>query len=75
MPTVTRLNDPKKTALSFAFKHPKTGIKDKIAKAFKWYIGNVKKIDFNQCCLMVVKYEGTPQVFNRIKNRVTAIYK
>ena len=75
MPTVTRLNDPKKPALSFAFKHPKTGIKDKIAKAFKWYIGNVKKIDFNQCCLMVVKYEGTPQAFNRIKNRVTAIYK
>ena len=75
MPTVTRLNDPKKTALSFAFKHPKTGIKDKIAKAFKWYIGNVKKIDFNQCCLMVVKYEGTPQAFDRIKNRVTAIYK
>ncbi len=75
MPTVTRLNDPKKTALSFAFKHPKTGIKDKIAKAFKWYIGNVKKINFNQCCLMVVKYEGTPQAFNRIKNRVTAIYK
>ena len=75
MPTVTRLNDPKKTALSFAFKHPKTGIKDKIAKAFKWYIGNVKKIDFNQCCLMVVKYESTPQAFNRIKNRVTAIYK
>ena len=75
MPTVTRLNDPKKTALSFAFKHPKTGLKDKIGKAFKWYIGNVKKIDFNQCCLMVVKYEGTPQAFNRIKNRVTAIYK
>ena len=75
MPTVTRLNDPKKTALSFAFKHPKTGIKDKIAKAFKWYIGNVKKIDFDQCCLMVVKYEGTPQAFNRIKNQVTAIYK
>ena len=75
MPTVTRLNDPKKTALSFAFKHPKTGIKDKIAKVFKWYIGNVKNIDFNQCCLMVVKYEGTPQTFNRIKNRVTTIYK
>jgi len=75
MPTVTRLNDPKKTALSFAFKHPKTGIKDKIAKAFKWYIGNIKKIDFDQCCLMVVKYEGTPKAFNRIKNRVTAIYK
>ena len=75
MPTVTRLNDPKKTALSFAFKHPKTGIKDKIAKAFKWYIGNVKKIEFDQCCLMVVKYEGTPKAFNRIKNQVTAIYK
>ena len=75
MPTVTRLNDPKKTALSFAFKHPKTGFKNKIAKAFKWYIGNVKKIDFNQCCLMVVKYEGSPHEFKRIKNKVTAIYK
>ena len=38
-------------------------------------IQNVKNIDFNQCCLMVVKYEGSPQEFNRIKNKVTAIYK
>ena len=75
MPTVTRLNDPKKTALSFAFKSPKTGMKATIANAFKWYIGNVKKIDFNHCCLMVVKYEGTKKEFKKIKKQVSSIYK
>ena len=75
MPTVTRLNDPKKTALSFAFKHPKTGTKAILANAFKWYIGNIKKINFNQCCLMVVKYEGTTKEFNQVKKRVSSIYK
>ena len=75
MPTVTRLNDPKKTALSFAFKTPKTGFKATIANTFKWYIGNVKKINFNQCCLMVVKYEGTQQEFKNIRNKVSSIYK
>ena len=75
MPTVTRLNDPKKTALSFAFKTPKTGFKATIADTFKWYIGNVKKINFNQCCLMVVKYEGTQQEFKNIRNKVSSIYK
>ena len=75
MPTVTRLNDPKKTALSFAFKTPKTGFKATIANTFKWYIGNVKKINFNHCCLMVVKYEGTQQEFKNIRNKVSSIYK
>ena len=75
MPTVTRLNDPKKTALSFAFKTPKTGFKATIANTFKWYIGNVKKINFNQCCLMVVKYEGTQQEFKNIRKKVSSIYK
>lgn len=75
IPTVTRLNDPKKTALSFAFKTPKTGFKATIANTFKWYIGNVKKINFNQCCLMVVKYEGTQQEFKNIRKKVSSIYK
>ena len=75
MPTVTRLNDPKKTALSFAFKTPKTGFKATIANTFKWYIGNVKKINFNQCCLMVVKYEGTQREFKNIRKKVSSIYK
>ena len=75
MPTVTRLNDPKKTALSFAFKQPKTGLKEIVAKALKWYIGSVKGIDFGRCCLMVVKYEGDRAAFRNMRRGVSAIYR
>ena len=75
MPTVTRLNDPKKTALSFAFKQPKTGLKETVAKALKWYIGSVKGIDFGRCCLMVVKYEGDRAAFRNMRRGVSAIYR
>jgi alkyldihydroxyacetonephosphate synthase len=75
MPTVTRLNDPKKTALSFAFKSPKSGFKEAIGKAFKWYIGSVRGIDFESCCLMVVKFEGDYDTFHTRQRDVGAIYR
>jgi len=75
MPTVTRLNDPKKTALSFAFKTPKTSLKETIGKAVKWYIGNIKGIDFQNCCLMVVKFEGDYDSFHMRRREVAAIYR
>ncbi len=75
MPTVTRLNDPKKTALSFAFKSPKSGFKASIAKGLKWYIGKVKGIDFSHCCLMVVKHEGDRESFRKMRRDVSAIYR
>ena len=73
MPTVTRLNDPKKTALSFAFKSPKSGFKEAIGKVVKWYIGNVRGIDFGSCCLMVVKFEGDYDTFHTRQRDVRAI--
>ena len=73
MPTVTRLNDPKKTALSFAFKSPKRGLKETIGKAVKWYIGNLRGIDFKTCCLMVVKFEGDYDEFHRRRRGVADI--
>ncbi|MBR90572.1 MAG: hypothetical protein CMO66_04780 [Verrucomicrobiales bacterium] len=75
MPTVTRLNDPKKTALSFAFKTPKSGFKEAIGKVVKWYIGNIKGIDFKSCCLMVTKFEGDYDSFHMRRREVSAIYR
>lgn len=75
MPIVTRLNDPKKTALSFAFKSPKSSFKETIGKAVKWYIGSVKGIDFKSCCLMVVKFEGDYDSLHLRRREVAAIYR
>ena len=75
MPTVTRLNDPKKTALSFAFKSPKSGFKEAIGKMVKWYIGSVRGIDFQTCCLMVVKFEGDYDSFHMRRREVANIYR
>ena len=75
MPTVTRLNDPKKTALSFAFKSPKSGFKEAIGKVVKWYIGSVRGIDLKSCCLMVVKFEGDYDAFHMRRRDVSAIYR
>ena len=57
------------------FKHPKTGLKETVAKALKWYIGSVKGIDFGRCCLMVVKYEGDRAAFRNMRRGVSAIYR
>ena len=75
MPTVTRLNDPKKTALSFAFKSPKSGFKEVVGRMVKWYIGSVRGIDFGSCCLMVVKFEGDYDTFHMRRRDVGAIYR
>jgi alkyldihydroxyacetonephosphate synthase len=74
MPVMTRLNDPGKTQLSFAFKKESKGIKKTLGKAIKWYLARVKKINFDQCCLMLNIFEGNKSDHARIRAKVKKIY-
>ncbi len=73
MPIITRLNDPGKTALSAAFKKVEPPLKQKIGAVMKWYLRNIKGIDFTKCCMMTTAYEGDYDTFHmqrRESNRV-----
>jgi alkyldihydroxyacetonephosphate synthase len=74
-PVVTRLNDPGKTALSFAYKTRSSFLKSLIGKVVKWYLKKIKKIDLNKACLMLTVFEGDKEIFNRMKKKVSKIYK
>jgi len=74
-PMITRLNDPGKTALSFAYKTPSTGIKVHLSKLVKAYIKYVKKFESGKLCLMICAFEGDKHKFKEHKKKVNAIYK
>ena len=77
MPVITRLNDPGKTALSAAFKKVEPPLKQKIGAVMKWYLRNIKGIDFTKCCMMTTAYEGDYDTFHmqrRESNRVFRKY-
>lgn len=58
LPIVTRLNDANKTALSFVYKKPETGIKGWLKQCFGWYLLHIKRFDFSECCLLLTIFEG-----------------
>lgn len=73
VPSMTRLNDPDKTALSFAFKNKGTFWDTVLSKSIKFYLKFVKKFNFEQACLMLVCFEGN-DIKSQIK-KTNAIYK
>jgi len=75
MPVITRLNDSDKTALSFAYKTKEPFLQHILSKAVKWYLKNIKHLDFNKVCLMLVAFEGNKKSVKRHRNQVNAIYK
>jgi alkyldihydroxyacetonephosphate synthase len=74
-PVVTRLNDPGKTALSFAYRSKSSAIKSLLGKGVKSYLKNVKKFDFDKACLMLNIFEGDKENFNSMRKKVSKIYK
>ena len=74
-PMITRLSDPGKTALSFAYKTKSTGIKPFLSKLVKAYIKHVKRFDSDKLCLMIAAFEGDKKKFREHKKKVNAIYK
>jgi alkyldihydroxyacetonephosphate synthase len=61
LPYTMRLQDAAETQLAFSFKPEQKGLSHRLEKIFKLYIGAVKRINFNDCCLMVLGFEGHPK--------------
>lgn len=75
MPSMVRLNDPDKTALSIAFKAPESQLAHAVSKAFKGYLRRVKGFDLPQACLMLTSFEGRRADVSRQFRVVDAIYR
>ena len=74
VPSMMRLNDPDKTALSLAFKPPSSRLSQTISKVMKGYL-RVKGFDFARTCLMLTTFEGSQDSVARQHSRVNAIYR
>lgn len=75
LPAMTRLNDPTKTALSFAFKSKGSKLSHYFAKAIKLYLSIIKKFNMNETCLLLVGFEGDDKSFANQRKKVHSIYK
>ncbi len=74
MPSMVRLNDPDKTALSLAFKPPSSRLSQTASKIFKRYL-RVKGFDLPRACLMLTSFEGRKADVVRQLRQVNAIYR
>ncbi len=73
MPSMVRLNDPDKTALSLAFKSPSSRLSQTVSKIFKSYL-RAKGFDLPRACLMLTAFEGRNSDVSRQMRLVSAIY-
>jgi len=74
VPSMFRLNDPGKTALSLAFKPPSSRLSQAVTRVMKSYL-RVKGFDFKRACLMLTTFEGSKAEVARQRNQVGAIYR
>jgi len=74
-PTITRLNDAGKTALSFAYRSKSPRLKSLVGRAIKSYLRSVRKFDMTRCCLMILAFEGDRARVRQQRRRVHAIYR
>lgn len=74
VPSMTRLNDPDKTALSLAFKPPSSQLSRVVSGVMKGYL-RVKGFDFMRACLMLTTFEGSKADVARQRSQVNAIYR
>jgi alkyldihydroxyacetonephosphate synthase len=74
VPSMFRLNDPDKTALSLAFKPPSSQLSRVVSGVMKGYL-RVKGFDFMRACLMLTTFEGSKANVARQQSQVNAIYR
>jgi alkyldihydroxyacetonephosphate synthase len=74
MPSMVRLNDPDKTALSLAFKPASSRLSQTASKIFKRYL-RVRGFDLPRACLMLTAFEGRKEDVARQMRDVNAIYR
>jgi alkyldihydroxyacetonephosphate synthase len=73
-PSMSRLNDPDKTALSLAFKPPSSQLSRAVSGVMKSYL-RMKGFDFARACLMLTTFEGSKAGVARQHDQVSAIYR
>jgi alkyldihydroxyacetonephosphate synthase len=74
VPSMVRLSDPDKTALSLSFRPPLSRLSQAVTKVMKGYL-KVKGFDSARTCLMLSTFEGTKSGVARQHSEVTAIYR
>jgi alkyldihydroxyacetonephosphate synthase len=74
VPSMCRLNDPGKTALSMAFKPPSSPLSQAVSGVVKSYL-RVKGFDFAKACLMLTTFEGSRSDVACQHRDVSAIYR
>jgi alkyldihydroxyacetonephosphate synthase len=75
VPVLTRLNDPNKTALSFAYRKPQPFLKQQLGRVVKSYLKHVRSMNLDRACLMLVGFEGSEDSFERDRRKADAIYR
>ena len=73
VPSMLRLSDPDKTALSLAFKPPSSRLSQAVTKIMKSYL-KAKGFD-SRACLMLTTFEGGKNRAARQHSQVNAIYR
>jgi alkyldihydroxyacetonephosphate synthase len=73
-PSMARLNDSGKTALSMAFKPPSSKLSQAITRVMKSYL-QMKGFNFAQACLMLTTFEGSKGEITRQHHQVSAIHR
>ena len=74
VPSMLRLSDPDKTALSLAFKPPSSRLSQAVSKVMKGYL-RAKGFDFARACLMLTTFEGSSDGASGQRSEVNAIYR
>jgi alkyldihydroxyacetonephosphate synthase len=74
VPSMLRLSDPDKTALSLAFKPPSSRLSQAAGKVMKGYL-KAKGFDSARACLMLTTFEGRSATAARQQDQVNAIYR
>jgi alkyldihydroxyacetonephosphate synthase len=74
VPSMLRLSDPDKTALSFAFKPASSRLSHAVSKVMKGYL-RARGFDFARACLMLTTFEGNNAGAARQQDQVNAIYR
>jgi alkyldihydroxyacetonephosphate synthase len=72
---MARLNDPHKTALSFAYQSAPSPLKRQVSRVIKSYLRNVRRMKLEQCCLLLAGFEGSEESCARDRRRAEAIFR
>jgi alkyldihydroxyacetonephosphate synthase len=75
IPVLTRLNDPAKTALSFAYRSTQPFLQHQAGRVVRFYIEKIRRMDLESACLMIVGFEGDHKSFARDRRHAASVYR